>query len=80
MPGSHIFKIRIAVAGIPQIQPPGNMPQGIQYQNSHEQEIPKAPLTLTDGSRHSIFNVICHGVTSLLNILSTAWIFSVSTR
>ena len=80
MPGSHIFKIRIAVAGIPQIQPPGYMPQGIQYQNSHEYELPESPMTLTAGSRHFIFYVICHYDTSLLNILSTAWIFSVSTR
>ena len=80
MPGSHIFKVRIAVAGIPQIQPPGNMPQWIQYQNSHEYELPEAPMTLTDSSRYSIFNVICHGVTSLLNIVSMVCIFSVRTR
>ena len=68
---SHIFKVRITIAGIPQIQPPGNMPQGIQYQNSHEQEIPKAPLILTDGSRYFMIHVICHCVTSFLNIVST---------
>ena len=78
MPGSHIFKVRIAVAGIPQIQPPGNMPQGIQYQNSHKYKFKQT--FLTTGSRYFIFNVICHGVTSLLNIVSTVCIFSVRTR
>lgn len=42
----HIFKVRIAVTGIPQIQSPGNMPQRIQHQDCHEYKFPETSLTV----------------------------------